>query len=86
MFANEQTGALQTGTIRDVRQHHRLATIAQTQLRPGPVVLRDRYSGVHLMKALYHRMQGKVGIPILLWFMGVPGFVVVLLWLLFFRG
>lgn len=38
------------------------------------------------MKAHYIRMQGKIGIPIVLWFLGVPGFVVVLLWLFFFRG
>jgi hypothetical protein len=31
-------------------------------------------------------MEGRVGAPLLLWFMGVPGFVVILLWFFFFRG
>ena len=31
-------------------------------------------------------MNGKVGVPILMWFLGVPGFVCVLAWLFFFRG
>ncbi|WP_413558545.1 hypothetical protein [Bdellovibrio sp. HCB209] len=30
--------------------------------------------------------KGKIGVPILLWFLGVPGFVVILLWFFFFRG
>jgi hypothetical protein len=38
------------------------------------------------MKVFFDRMQGKIGIPILLWFLGVPGLIVVLLWLFFFRG
>ncbi|QLY24854.1 hemerythrin domain-containing protein [Bdellovibrio sp. KM01] len=31
-------------------------------------------------------IQGKVGVPILLYILGVPGFVVILLWFFFFRG
>ncbi len=30
--------------------------------------------------------KGKVAVPILLWFLGVPGFVVVLLWVFIFRN
>jgi len=30
--------------------------------------------------------DGKVAVPILLWVLGVPGFVVALLWLFIFRG
>lgn len=30
--------------------------------------------------------SGKVGVPILLYFLGVPGFVVILLWLFIFKG
>jgi CO dehydrogenase/acetyl-CoA synthase beta subunit len=30
--------------------------------------------------------KGKIGVPILLYILGVPGFVVILLWLFFFRG
>ncbi len=30
--------------------------------------------------------EGRVAAPLLLWFLGVPGFVVVLLWLFIFRG
>lgn len=32
------------------------------------------------------QVEGKVAVPILLWFMGVPGFIVILLWALFFHG
>lgn len=30
--------------------------------------------------------HGKIGVPILLYFLGVPGIVVIALWALFFRG
>lgn len=30
--------------------------------------------------------EGKVAVPILLWFLGVPGFVVILLWFFIFRN
>lgn len=29
--------------------------------------------------------EGKVAVPILMWMLGVPGFVVILLWLFIFR-
>ncbi len=35
---------------------------------------------------LFEDSSGKVAVPILLWFLGVPGIVVLLLWFLFFRG
>lgn len=38
-----------------------------------------------LMK-LKDDVNGRVAVPILLYFLGVPGFLVILLWLLFFRG
>ncbi len=38
------------------------------------------------LKNLVHKAEGKIGVPILLWILGVPGFVVILLWLFFFRG
>jgi hypothetical protein len=31
-------------------------------------------------------VNGKVGVPILLYVLGVPGFLVILIWLFFFRG
>lgn len=31
-------------------------------------------------------VQGRVGVPILMYFLGVPGFVCILIWLFFFRG
>lgn len=40
----------------------------------------------HQMKTKHERQSGKVLVPALLWFAGVPFTVVVLLWLLFFRG
>ncbi len=30
--------------------------------------------------------KGRVAVPILLYFLGVPGFFVILIWVLFFRG
>jgi hypothetical protein len=30
--------------------------------------------------------EGRIAVPMLLWFLGVPFTLVVLLWLLFFRG
>lgn len=34
---------------------------------------------------LLDNANGKIGIPILLYFLGVPGIVVLVLWVLFFR-
>jgi len=38
------------------------------------------------MTILKKHEQGKVAVPILLWVMGVPFTLVLLLWLFFFRG
>ncbi len=38
------------------------------------------------LKTTIDNVNGRVGIPILMYFLGVPGFVVILAWLLFFRG
>jgi len=38
------------------------------------------------MKNMIEKVEGKIGIPLLLWFLGVPGFVVIVLWMFFFRG
>jgi hypothetical protein len=38
------------------------------------------------MKKLVRDIEGKVGVPLLLWFLGVPGFVCLVLWMFFFRG
>ena len=38
------------------------------------------------MRKLIRQIEGKVGIPLLLWFLGVPGFVCIILWMFFFRG
>jgi len=35
---------------------------------------------------LIDNVNGKVGIPILMYFLGVPGFVCILAWAFFFRG
>jgi hypothetical protein len=35
---------------------------------------------------VWDSIQGKVGVPILLYILGVPGFVVILIWFFFFRG
>ncbi|HPI39848.1 MAG TPA: hypothetical protein PLJ21_03540 [Pseudobdellovibrionaceae bacterium] len=37
-------------------------------------------------KAQLDKANGKIGIPILLYFLGVPGIIVLVLWALFFRG
>ncbi len=31
-------------------------------------------------------IEGRVAVPLLMWVMGVPGFLVLLLWFFFFRG
>ena len=38
------------------------------------------------MTALLDNENGRIGIPILLYFLGVPGIIVLLLWAVFFRG
>lgn len=37
-------------------------------------------------RPILQQEDGKIALPILLWFMGVPGFIVILLWAFFFRG
>ena len=37
-------------------------------------------------KAVIEDVKGRVGVPILMYFLGVPGFVCVLIWAFFFRG
>ncbi len=32
------------------------------------------------------RMEGRILPPLILWLLGVPGFIVILLWFFFFRG
>jgi hypothetical protein len=39
-----------------------------------------------LQENKFDSVEGKVAVPILLWFLGVPGFIVILLWAFFFRG
>ncbi|MBC7743270.1 MAG: hypothetical protein H7061_13815 [Bdellovibrionaceae bacterium] len=41
---------------------------------------------IHNMKETINNAYGKVGVPILLYFLGVPGGIVILIWLFFFRG
>jgi hypothetical protein len=38
-----------------------------------------------LIEMIYN-VQGRVGVPILMYILGVPGFLVILAWLFFFRG
>jgi hypothetical protein len=38
------------------------------------------------MMSVVENVEGRVGMPILLYFLGVPGFVCILLWLFFFKG
>lgn len=38
------------------------------------------------MKDFLKKNEGRVAVPFLLWMMGVPGFIVILLWFFFFRG
>jgi len=41
--------------------------------------------GEATMKESMRKGEGKIGVPILLWFLGVPGFVCLLLWMFVFR-
>jgi hypothetical protein len=38
------------------------------------------------MDTLIDNVNGRVGVPILMYFLGVPGFVCILAWLFFFKG
>lgn len=38
------------------------------------------------LKKLVTDAQGRVGVPILLYFLGVPGIVVIAIWFFVFRG
>nr|BDT29311.1 hypothetical protein BHI3_27770 [Bacteriovorax sp. HI3] len=38
------------------------------------------------MNELVEDVQGKVAVPILMYILGVPGFVCILAWLFFFKG
>lgn len=37
-------------------------------------------------KELINNVQGRVGVPVLMYVLGVPAFFCVLIWLFFFRG
>lgn len=39
-----------------------------------------------LKQRMVDNSNGKVGVPILLYIPGVPGFLVILIWFFFFRG
>ena len=41
---------------------------------------------IQSMKTVVDNINGRVGVPILLYFLGVPGGVCVLLWFFIFRG
>jgi hypothetical protein len=38
------------------------------------------------MDTLVNNVNGRVGVPILMYVLGVPGFVCILAWLFFFKG
>ena len=38
------------------------------------------------LKNVIDNVNGRVAAPILMYLLGVPGFLVILLWLIFFRG
>lgn len=38
------------------------------------------------MNSLIDNVNGRVGVPILMYVLGVPGFICVLAWLFFFKG
>ena len=38
------------------------------------------------LKDLYKNAEGRVAPPLILWFLGVPGSVCLLLWVFFWRG
>lgn len=38
------------------------------------------------LKKIVNNVNGKVAAPILMYMLGVPGFLVILLWFFFFRG
>ncbi len=46
----------------------------------------ERTSSMKKVTSFIDNINGRVGVPILLYFLGVPGVVVIFLWLFFFKG
>lgn len=38
------------------------------------------------IKNVIDNVNGRVAAPLIMWFLGVPGFLVIILWFFFFRG
>ncbi len=43
-------------------------------------------SSIHSLIGMLKNTEGRVGPPMLLWFLGVPGSICVLLWFFIWRG
>lgn len=49
-------------------------------------IIGDHMKNLMKKTKLLRNNDGKVGVPILMYALGVPGFLVILLWLFFFKG
>jgi hypothetical protein len=38
------------------------------------------------LREINHEVEGRILPPLILWMLGVPGIIVIALWMLFFRG
>jgi hypothetical protein len=50
------------------------------------VSMKDIKSVIEKSKLLKNNVEGKVGMPILMYILGVPGFICIFAWLFFFRN
>lgn len=48
--------------------------------------MRNKGGEMKKLNQFIDNINGKVGVPILLYFLGVPGGLVIVLWFFFFRG
>lgn len=46
----------------------------------------QKVGGVMKARQFIENVEGRVAAPVLMYFLGVPGFVCILAWLFFFRG
>jgi len=52
----------------------------------GDAIKRGMKTLKNKLEKTIDNVNGKIAVPIMLYMLGVPGFLVILLWLFFFRG
>ena len=82
-FARRPGNAVRPTTMDPQLHFQSLKPCDADALDGGP---RSEEESVMMNKLIVRDQNGRVAVPMLLWFAGVPFGIVVLLWLLFFRG